>query len=260
MAVTPRILIVTNRYPREGKPPIVGTPETYVQALYGVQAAPMLVPLSEVPETVLEVWWPVVDGVLLAGGGDVEPSRFNGAMHPKVREVYPDRDAVEIALARKAVAEGKPLLAICRGIQVLNVALGGTLYTDIPDQVPNAVAHRGTGPLRDVCTHQVRVEPSSALAGILGATELCVNSFHHQAIKDLASGLRAVAWSPCGLIEAVEVPGHPFAVGVQWHPELMLPHGHAAMRALFAAFARAAGAYGAQRPTAVAPASPRDAV
>ncbi len=244
MAPLPRILIVTNRYPREGKPPIVGTPETYAQALYQVEAAPMLIPLSTAPEVALETWWPVADGILLAGGGDIEPARFNGAMHPKVNEVFPDRDAIEIALARRAVAEGKPLLAICRGIQVLNVALGGTLYTDIPDQIPQAVGHRGTSPLRYICQHDVRLAADSRLARILGRERLCVNSFHHQGVKDLAPGLRAVAWSDCGLVEAVEVPDHPFAIGVQWHPELMVAHGEPHMQALFRAFAQAAREHG----------------
>ncbi len=240
MSATPRILIVTNRYPRPEKPPIVGVPETYAQALYEAQAAPMLVPLSMPLEQVLEVFWPLADGLLLAGGGDIDPARFHGQPHPKVAEVYPDRDEVELALARRAVEEGVPLLAICRGIQVLNVALGGTLYTDIPDQVPDAVTHRGQGPLRNLCAHQVRVAADSRLAAILGASELCVNSFHHQGIKDLAPGLTPVAWSDCGLIEAVEIPGHPFAIGVQWHPELMVRHDSTPMRALFRAFAQAA--------------------
>ncbi len=236
----PRILLVSNRYPRPEKPPLVGLPETYIQALQRVQTAPVVVPLSAAPDVVLETWWPVIDGVLLAGGGDVDPSRFHGAMHPKVAEVFPERDELEIALARRAFAEGKPLLAICRGIQVLNVALGGTLYTDIPDQVPTPVQHRGQGPLRNLCAHQVRVEPTSRLAGILGTTNLCVNSFHHQAIRDLAPSLRAVAWSDCGLIEAVEGDEHPFLLGVQWHPELMLLHDSPPMLALFQAFAQAA--------------------
>ncbi|NPA30747.1 MAG: gamma-glutamyl-gamma-aminobutyrate hydrolase family protein [Chloroflexi bacterium] len=240
MSVFPRILIVTNRYPRPEKPPIVGIPETYAQALYAAQAMPMLVPLSTPVEQVLEVWWPLADGLLLAGGGDIDPARFHGQPHPKVDEVYPDRDAVEITLARRAVAEGVPVLAICRGIQVLNVALGGTLYTDIPDQLPDAVIHRGQGPLRHLCAHPVHLEAASRLAAILGTTDLCVNSFHHQGIKDLAPGLRAVAWSECGLIEAVEVPEHPFAIGVQWHPELMARQEHEPMQALFRAFAQAA--------------------
>ena len=239
-ASIPRILLVSNRYFRPEKPPLVGLPETYAQALYAAHAAPMLIPLSAPLEHALEVWWPLADGLLLAGGGDVEPARFNGEMHPTVKDVYRDRDELEIALARRAVAEGMPVLAICRGIQVLNVALGGTLYTDIPDQIVHAVAHRGQGPLRNVCAHSVQVASDSRLAGILGHTELCVNSFHHQGIKDLAPGLRAVAWSECGLIEAVEIPEHPFAIGVQWHPELMVPHQHEPMRALFAAFVRAA--------------------
>jgi len=243
MDALPRILMVTNRYPRPDKPPIVGLPETYAQALYAAQAAPMLVPLSMPVEQVLAVWWPLADGLLLAGGGDIDPARFHGQPHPTVKEVYPDRDEVELALARRAVAEGVPVLAICRGIQILNVALGGTLYTDIPDQVPGAVRHRGEGPLRNVCAHQVRLEPTSRLATIVGATAMCVNSFHHQGIKDLAPGLRPVAWSDCGLIEAVEVPEHPFAIGVQWHPELMVRHGNEPMQALFRAFAQAARAH-----------------
>jgi len=243
----PRIGITTNRYDREGKPPVIGSPRTYWQAVHQAGGSAVLLPCPADPEEIEAVWWPLLDGVLFMGGGDVDPDLYQGQWLPEVKEVIPQRDRQEIALLRRAIAEGKPFLAICRGIQVLNVAMGGTLYEDIPSQVAGAVVHRTPrGTPKDKAGHRVRLAADSRLAQILGATELRVNTYHHQAIRDLAPGLRAVAWSECGLVEAVEVEGHPFGIGVQWHPELMAPD-DPHMQRLFAAFIEAARAYAQRR-------------
>ena len=158
------------------------------------------------------------DGLVLSGGDDVAPSLYGEAPLPELGAVNPARDEVELAALDTAAARGIPLLAICRGCQLLNVYLGGTLYQDIATQRPGAVSHEQTHPWGRHA-HAARVDPDSQLARQLGASELRINSYHHQAIKDLAPPLRAVAWSEDGLIEGVEHREHPWVLGVQWHPE-----------------------------------------
>ena len=148
------------------------------------------------------------------------------------------RDAIELPLLRAAVDGDKPLLGICRGFQVMNVALGGTLYTHILDQLPNALQHDWHDQPRATLAHPVRVEEGTRLAEILGAPMLQVNSLHHQGTKDLAPNLKATAFAPDGLIEGIELPNRKFALAVQWHPEWMMSHEE--MRNLFKAFIEAA--------------------
>jgi putative glutamine amidotransferase len=180
-----------------------------------------------------------IDGVLLTGGGDVDPMRFGEATHPTVTDVSADRDALEIALVEGALERGLPLLAICRGIQVLNVALGGSLHQDVASSPGTPIAHSQKAP-RHEPTHAVKIEAGSRLLDVIGAHDLDVNSMHHQAIKDLGRGLRAVAFSPDALIEAAELEDvSRFVLGVQWHPEELAPHQPAAQR-LFAALIAAA--------------------
>ena len=175
-----------------------------------------------------------VQGVLLTGGGDVDPSRFGEARHPTTAEVSRARDTLEIDLTQWALARRVPLLAVCRGLQVLNVALGGSLYQDIPSE-PGSPLDHSQGKARSITTHQVKVRDGSRLAGILGALEVDVNSFHHQAIKRLGHGLAEVAWAPDSIIEGVElVDAGQFVVGVQWHPEELVGSDRAAFN-LFAA-------------------------
>jgi putative glutamine amidotransferase len=187
-------------------------------------AAPLLIP-NLTDKTLLRTFYDLFDGLLLSGGEDVDPAHYGEARHEKCGPVSPDRDEVELTLTRWAIVEGKPLLAICRGIQVLNVALGGSLYQDIQAQVQGAGKHdwRAGTPRNDL-SHTVMVVPQTRLAHILGALNspgplYWVNSLHHQAIKDVAPGLTVAARAPDGIVEAVEVEGHPFAIGVQWHPE-----------------------------------------
>lgn len=212
--------------------------EAYTRAVQAAGGLPVLIP-NHVSDAELEQIFARVDGVLLTGGGDINPRHFRGKPHERIGDVDDDRDRVEIGLARLAVEHGKPLMGICRGCQVLNVALGGTLYTDIQDQLPGALRHDWYPDIpRDTLAHSVRLEGGSRLQGIIGADETPVNSLHHQGLEQVAPALKAVAWAPDGLVEAVELAGHPFGLAVQWHPEWL--QAHAPMRALFAAFVAAA--------------------
>ena len=183
-----------------------------------------------------------MDGLLLSGGGDVEPSIYAAATHPTFSPAEPGRDAFELALARLARAANRPLLAICRGIQVLNVARGGDLIQDIPSEQPSTVAHRIPTP-KDGVAHHVTVPPGGLLARLMASDlslngTLGVNSRHHQAIGRVGDGLRVVATADDGLVEAVEDPALRFCVGVQWHPENFWRSG--TFRPLFEGFVGAA--------------------
>jgi putative glutamine amidotransferase len=180
-----------------------------------------------------------LDGLLLTGGGDVAIERFDGEFHPCIEGVDKGRDAVEIALVSAAAESGIPFLGICRGLQVINVALGGSLYTHIPDQFPGAIKHDyDSGSQRQLLAHEVNVEKVSSLASILGEFKLNVNSLHHQGVKELATALRPVAHAPDGLVEAAELPNHRFGMAVQWHPEWLTDQ--PVTRRLFRAFVDAA--------------------
>jgi putative glutamine amidotransferase len=179
---------------------------------------PVLIP-SVLDETGLSALYGRIDGIIFSGGGDISPVHLRGDAHPRIEDVDPRRDAVEMDLVRASARDGKPFLAICRGCQVLNVALGGSLYTHLPDQFPGALDHDYPGSLRTTIVHEVRIEEGTRLAEILGVPLVKVNSNHHQGLKEIASNLRVAGYSPDGLVEAVELPDHPFGLGVQWHPE-----------------------------------------
>jgi putative glutamine amidotransferase len=176
-----------------------------------------------------------VAGLLLPGGPDVDPLRYGQDLDPST-EPDTESDQIEFALAEWALDKGVPLLAICRGVQVLNVALGGTLIQDLPQHAPSPDPEQPRS--RDEVAHTLRLDPSSRLRQIVGADEIQVNSMHHQGIDRLASGLVASAWAPDGLVEGVEVTGQRFVIGIQYHPEELAPHDPAAM-AIFQAFAEA---------------------
>jgi len=167
-----------------------------------------------------------VDGLLLTGGGDVEPSLYGEPPHPTVSDVDPPRDTFEIGLINAARRRDLPIFAICRGVQILNVAAGGTLVQDIPSQVPGALNHSLAVPQHQPydLAHEVWVEKDSLLAKLLGdrlvGSDTCeVNSRHHQAVKTVAPGFRVSATAPDGVIEAIEDPAARFCLGVEWHPE-----------------------------------------
>lgn len=207
------------------------------------QAGGVPVPLAPGLEpATLEALWQHVDGLLLTGGWDVDPARYGQARHPKTENVSATRDAIEVGLVGRALDERVPFFGICRGLQVLNVALGGSLVQDIADDVDTNLAHSQKEP-RDVATHEVRVAAGSRLNTIVGAHELSVNSMHHQAIGRVGDGLREVAWATDGVVEGVELGDvrdeTRFVVAVQWHPEELVGHDPAA-RALFTALVDAA--------------------
>jgi putative glutamine amidotransferase len=208
-----------SRTNRNERPPRLGQNRTYLRALTQAGATPLLIP-HLANETHLRTLYDLLDGLLLPGGEDMDPVCYGELPHEKLGKTSPERDTVEIALVRWAMEEGLPVLAICRGIQVLNVALGGSLYQDIEEQVPGAQKHNWhPGYARNHLPHTVDVSPQTRLARILGTTTLPVNSRHHQALKKVAPGLAVAARSPDGIIEAVEGEDHPFAIAVQWHPE-----------------------------------------
>jgi putative glutamine amidotransferase len=215
----------------------------YLRAVEQAGGIPVLLP-PQLSEAARETLWRRLDGLVLTGGGDIEPARFGDIPHPSTTLVSPDRDALELDLVDRALRDDVPLFGICRGLQVLNVALGGTLHQHIPDAVGETVQHSQTEK-RHVATHPVKLlTEGTRLGEILGSPELAVNSFHHQALRTLGRGLREVAWAPDQVIEAVEhEERRRFVVAVQWHPEDLVGH-DAAARALFTAVVGAARARG----------------
>jgi putative glutamine amidotransferase len=219
--------------------PIVALMHQYISAVSAAGGIPVLIPSGATGEA-LKALSERLDGILLTGGGDIAIQRFDGEPHPRVEGVDSDRDTLELALVKAAAESGKPFLGICRGFQVVNVALGGTLYTHIQDQLPGAIKHDYDSDLqRQYLAHPISVEKGSALAGILGEYGINVNSLHHQGAKDLAPGVKAAAYAPDGLVEGLELPGHPFGMAVQWHPEWLMDQ--PVTRRLFGAFVEAAG-------------------
>ena len=199
---------------------------------------PVLIP-SELDESDWMELYLRLDGILLSGGGDIAVERYNGLPHRRVDGVDEARDALEFGLLNSAIKEGKPFLGICRGSQVVNVGLGGTLYTHVEDQHPDALKHDYFPNFsRNRLSHPVRVDEGSRLAEIVGEPVLQVNSLHHQGIKDLAPRLKPIAYAPDGLIEAVELSDHPFGLAVQWHPEWLTDQ--QPTRNLFKAFVNSA--------------------
>jgi len=219
--------------------PVFAQNQTYVEAVTTAGGAPVLIPLN-LNERALRAIYERLDGLLLAGGEDVHPKHYGEAVHEKCGQSDEARDAVELTLAGWALAEGLPILAICRGIQVLNVAAGGTLYQDIASQSPGSLKHDcWPDYARNYLAHQVTVNGDSRLAAIMGQSRVGVNSTHHQAVKDLAPGFTVVAQATDGLIESIEGHDHPFALGVQWHPEELVEDAPP-MRRLFEEFVSAA--------------------
>lgn len=215
----------------------------YVRVLAEVGAVPWLIPLLPDDTATLRSIYERIDGLFLTGGVDVDPSQYGEDKHPKCGRTDLDRDAVEIQFVRWAMEDKKPVLAVCRGFQVLNVALGGTLFQDVGAQLPKAMKHdffpQPDGkPPRDYLSHQVQISPGTRLAQYLGSEKTPVNSMHHQGIKQLGGGLAATAWAPDGLIEGIEGTNGQFVIAVQWHPE-ELAGSDAGMRRLFSAFIEA---------------------
>jgi len=221
----------------EGDTSRVRLTAAYVTALERAGLVPLIVPPLSNAEAAASVLDSVA-GLVLTGGEDVDPARYGEKRHEKVRSVNPARDATEAALIEEARARGTPVLAICRGIQILNVALGGTLVQDISSQCETSIDHDDEG-ARNSRTHEVEIEPDSLIARAVGAEHVTVNSFHHQSVKRVADGMRVTARSPDGVIEGIESTDEDWWVmGVQWHPEEMTESAEPWDRGLFKAFAK----------------------
>ncbi|MCP4418797.1 MAG: gamma-glutamyl-gamma-aminobutyrate hydrolase family protein [Chloroflexi bacterium] len=237
----PLIGCTTYRKVSDQNPPIeiIGLMPTYLDAIVAAGGVPVMIPLGLSEENLQEIVQQM-DGILLPGGGDIEPGQYQGRRHHTVTRIDEDRDRVELAVAQTAVSLKKPLLAICRGVQILNVSLGGSLWEDVELLMPQGMRHEfvHSNP-RNYLAHNVTIKPDSLLARQLGCTEAAVNSLHHQGIRRLADDLRATAVAPDGLIEGVEIVDHPNAVGVQWHPENII-HNAPHMLGLFRGLVEAA--------------------
>lgn len=191
----------------------------YVDSVEEAGGIPLLLPLAGKQET-WDRYVEVLDGLLLSGGVDVDPGHFGEEPLPGLGEITPERDIFEIALAQQFMQAGKPILAICRGIQLLNIAAGGDIYQDITTQLPGTLKHMQQAP-RWYATHTVTIQGEGKLADIFHCSQIRVNSFHHQAVRLVADGFCVTARSLDGLVEAIEMTASRFTVGVQWHPECM---------------------------------------
>jgi putative glutamine amidotransferase len=212
--------------------------DDYVASVEQAGGRPRVLEVSDSPRKIVDE----IDGLLLTGGGDIDPVLYGDERHPTVEDAEPGRDEFEIDLARRAMSSDLPLLAICRGAQVLNVAAGGTLVQDIPSAIESTLAHSIVEP-KSAEAHAVYVTPGSRLERALGISvdraHTCrVNSRHHQSVGRVGSGLISSATAPDGVIEAIEKPDSDFCVGVQWHPENFWRTGEFAP--LFASFVSAA--------------------
>lgn len=209
-------------------------PVFYAEAVSAVDGIPVVLPAAE---DRLEDLLSRLDGLILTGGGDIDPRCYGQPAHPITDKVEPTRDEFELGLARFALRTGIPILGVCRGAQVINVAAGGSLIQDIPSQRGDEIAHMQSSLARPA--HSISIDADSRVARSLGVTSIDVNSGHHQAVLELGAGMRAVAWAKDGIVEAIESDQHPWAMGVQWHPE-MLWRERLAHRGLFGALVEAA--------------------
>lgn len=190
----------------------------YIEAVAAAGGLPLVIPCL-LPESAVPAIFASIDGLVLSGGVDVDPLLFGEEPLPAQGEICPERDRLELALTQQALERDMPILAICRGVQLLNVAAGGTVVQDIASALPNPLKHDQEAP-KWYGTHTLNVLPTSQLASIWGE-KIVLNSFHHQAVGQVAEGFIATAWATDGVIEAIESPGHRFVLGVQSHPECM---------------------------------------
>jgi putative glutamine amidotransferase len=236
------VIGITGYADRSARPPNISTfalSRSYVRAAAAGGGAPVILP-PYLERPLLRAAFEVIDGLILSGGGDIHPSSFEEEDQGLLWRVDEKRDQAELSLARWALTDDLPVLAICRGIQVLNVASGGTLTQDIPTCVPNALSHSCVAgrPLPKIA-HTVNVAPDTRLASLIGAGQVDVNSAHHQAADVVGDDLVVTARAPDGVIEGLEAADHRFCIGVQWHPEVMVEH-TSLMRRLFEGLIEAA--------------------
>lgn len=223
--------------------------DRYLVALATVEVAPVLLPLLDNDPDALRAIYDRLDGVFIAGGVDVDPAAYGADCSPLTGRIDPARDIVELTLTRWALEDGMPILGVCRGLQILNVARGGTLIQDTTALFPGALKHDyfpTQGYARDHLAHDVTPALGSRIAEAFGTHPFPVNSMHHQGIETVGTGLEVTATAPDGLIEALELPGDAYVVGVQWHPEMLLHRDDGTFR-LFEAFSLACAEYAARR-------------
>jgi putative glutamine amidotransferase len=222
----------------------------YVQALVSVGAVPWLIPLLGSDSETLRAIYEKLDGIFLPGGADIDPESYKAERHPTCDRSDPPRDAVELQLVRWAMDEAKPVLGVCRGHQIINLAAGGTLHQDLKALRPGSIRHDyfpfRDGFSRDHLAHPVKVAEGTMLRRFFGEAEVMVNSMHHQGIDRLGANLVATAVAPDGLIEGLEGRNDQFLIGVQWHPEVLMD-ADARTRRLFVAFVEAAGSFSAHQ-------------
>jgi putative glutamine amidotransferase len=219
----PLIGLTCSRIPNQDGFPAFGVNETYSRSISTAGGIPILIPL-ELSKSDLAALLDRVDGMVFTGGYDIDPHKYGGQPHPKVMHIDQDRDELELQLVEIMIEQGLPILGICRGLQVINVAMGGTLYEDLPQQFPSSIQHNNHDMPRDHLSHLVAVENDSLLARIMTSKQVQVNSLHHQGVRKLGNHLLPTAYSPDGLVEAFELPGIPFGLAVQWHPEELQEH------------------------------------
>jgi len=211
----------------------------YYWAIYRAGGHPVVIPYTDSND--IHHLISILDGIMFTGGNDIDPGYYGELPHPKLGRINPIRDEFELKFCRLALENDKPVLGICRGAQLMNVVMGGTLYQDLEDQLKSGtlIKHIQSAPVW-YATHEVKLDAGSGINRIMGHDNIRVNSFHHQAVKDLAGTFRATGWSSDGVIEVIESDNHTFALGVQWHPERMFTRDQT-MLLLFKAFVEACG-------------------
>ncbi len=195
--------------------------DNYTRSVYRAGGLPIIFPMPGTDPTVLDEYLASVEGLLFTGGEDVHPEFYGEAVRPKCEDIDRERDLYELGLAKRALERGIPTFGICRGLQLLNVACGGSLYQDLSERPETRHEHRTKREERARLRHGVRIVPETRLRQIVGEDALKVTSTHHQLINRLGDGLKATAFADDGIIEAIELPSHPFFLAVQWHPERM---------------------------------------
>ena len=231
---------------REGSGrPIYGNNRTYIHAVEQGGGVPVLIPMLH-DIHLLDALLMRLDGLLLSGGVDIDPCNYSEEANPHLGEVDRRLDELEMFVAQWALRERLPVLGICRGIQLLNVALGGSLYQDLNTQYPESMIHCRRELPRNTLIHSVHIEEGSQVEKIFGTNEIWINSLHHQAVKELGRGVRISGRAEDGVAELLEVPEYPFVIGIQGHPEELYT-AEAACEKLFVAFVEACGQYAKER-------------
>lgn len=219
----PIIGIASRRIPftNDNKPyPRYGVAISYCESVERSGGVPIVFPLSD-DKAVLDRFYSMIDGLLLPGGQDVHPMHYGEEPHRNIEQVDPKRDLTEIYITKRALADDMPILAICRGEQILNIAAGGNLIQDIHAQVGDHCLRHFQDFTEEWPSHSIKVEEGTKLHDIIGDTDAMVNSYHHQSVRDLAPDFIVSAVAPDGIVEGIESTVHTFAVGVQWHAELL---------------------------------------